>query len=340
MLQTLNELNSLAGGADQLLLLVGVFGAVLLLAGGAVVMLAPRDAVERRLDVGAAAKGGAPLALRRSDEDEGRARLTSILAPGDDEERSKIRKKLTQAGIRGSRAVIHYYTIRTVLGLLLPLPILLITALYAVSVGGIGVQIPLIGVSASSTLVNAVVLMLIGFYGPPIWLRLRVAKRQQAISEAFPYALDMMRVAIEAGLGFDAALARVAEELAVAHPALAEEFAIVGLELRAGRPRDQVLAGLAERTGVEDVSAFATVIQQSIAFGTSISDALQTYSKEMRHKRMMRAEEKANQLPVKMSVAMVLFLLPTLFLVALSPAIIRIVGLFSSGVFGMAIGGQ
>lgn len=340
MLQTLNELASLPIGADQLLLLVGVFGAVLLLLAGGVAVLAPRDAVERRLDVGARAEGGTPLALRRNDQDEGKVRLTSILTPGDEQERSKVRRKLVQGGIRGNRAVLHYYTIRTVLGLLLPLPILLLTALYAVSVGGIGVQIPMLGISASSTLVNAMILMLIGFYGPPIWLRLRVKKRQQAISEAFPYALDMMRVAIEAGLGFDAALARVAEELAVAHPALAEEFAIVGLELRAGRPRDQVLAGLAERTGVEDVSAFATVIQQSIAFGTSISDALQTYSKEMRHKRMMRAEEKANQLPVKMSVAMVLFLLPTLFLVALSPAIIRIANLFTSGVFGTAIGGQ
>jgi tight adherence protein C len=142
----------------------------------------------------------------------------------------------------------------------------------------------------------------------------------------------MMQVAIEEGLGFDSALARVANELKHAHPALAEEFVIVGLELRAGKSRDQVLADLAERTQVDAIAVFSKTIIQSIAFGTSIASTLQSYAREMRHKRMSAAEEKANQLPVRMSVIMVVFLLPTIFLLALSPVLIRLIRMFSGGI--------
>ena len=178
----------------------------------------------------------------------------------------------------------------------------------------------------------ACALLLIGFYGPPIWLNRRIAARQRAIRHGFPHALDMMQVAIEAGLGFDSALAKVANELKHAHPALAEEFVIVGLELRAGKARDQVLADLADRTQVEVIGVFTKAIIQSIAFGTSIASTLQVYAREMRHQRMIMAEERANQLPVKMSVIMVIFLLPTIFLMALSPVIIRLARMLSDGI--------
>ena len=177
----------------------------------------------------------------------------------------------------------------------------------------------------------ACAMLLIGFYGPPIWLRRRIASRQQAIRYGFPHALDMIQVAIEAGLGFDSALARVAHELKHAHPALAEEFVIVSLELRAGKAREQVLADLADRTQVDAIAIFTKAIIQSITYGTSIATTLQVYAREMRHQRMTMAEERANQLPVKMSVIMVVFLLPTIFLMALSPVIIRLVRMLSGG---------
>jgi tight adherence protein C len=138
-----------------------------------------------------------------------------------------------------------------------------------------------------------------------------------------------MQVAVQAGLGFDAALAKVGEELQTAHPFLAEEFVMVVLELRAGKPRDRVLQGLALRTGVEEINSFQTVMNQSIRYGTSISDALEVYAKEMRHKRLMRAEELASQMPVKMSLAMVAFLLPTLFLIFMGPVAIRFLRVIS-----------
>jgi tight adherence protein C len=101
------------------------------------------------------------------------------------------------------------------------------------------------------------------------------------------------------------------------------------LELRAGKPRERVLQDLAQRTGVEEINSFQTVMNQSIRYGTSISDALEVYSQEMRHKRTMRAEELASQLPVKMSIAMVAFLLPTLFLIFMGPVVIRFIRVIS-----------
>jgi tight adherence protein C len=212
---------------------------------------------------------------------------------------------------------------------MLPMPLLIGIFAFALNAGSITVEVPLIGVSASSTLVLLALLVALGFYLPPLLLRRRVQHRQRSIREGFPHALDLMQVAVQAGLGFDATLARVGEELQSAHPYLAEEFLVVILELRAGKPRDRVLQDLAQRTGVEEINSFQTVMNQSIRYGTSISDALDVYAKEMRHKRIMRAEELANQMPVKMSLAMVAFLLPTLFLIFMGPVAIRFVRIIS-----------
>ena len=219
----------------------------------------------------------------------------------------------------------NYYLIRTGLGLLLPLPLLIGTFGFALNAGSFTVDLPIVGISASSTLVLLGLLVCVGFYLPPLYVRRRIKHRQRAIREGFPHALDLMQVAVQAGLGFDAALARVGEDLHTAHPSLADEFRTVVLELRAGKPRDRVLQDLARRTGVEEINSFQTVMNQSIRYGTSISDALEIYAKEMRHKRIMRAEELASQMPVKMSLVMVTFLLPTLFLIFMGPVAIRFI---------------
>jgi tight adherence protein C len=172
-----------------------------------------------------------------------------------------------------------------------------------------------------------VVLLLIGvgFYGPTLWLRHRIRMRERAVQEGFPDALDMLLVSVEAGLGLDAAIARVASEIRAAHPIIADEFGVVGLEVRAGKSRHAVLRDMAERIGVDEVSSLVTVLNQSNRFGTNVADALRVYASEMRNSRMMRAEERANKLPVKLSIAVVLCMLPAMFAVILGPIVIKVV---------------
>lgn len=321
-----------AGGGTEVALLALVFAGILTAVIGARGLLAPADPIGRRL-VRPQEKRvtGAPVNLRSSQSLHPAAGLRRFIAPVDPRERRRVEQQLVRAGFRGEQAFITYYFIRAALGFLLPLPLVL-SSLAMSAAADTGARLPILALDMPGTITLGCGLLMIGFYGPPIWLRRRIAARRRAIRYGFPHALDMMQVAIEAGLGFDSALARVAGELKHAHPALAEEFVIVGLELRAGKAREQVLADLADRTQVDAISVFTKAIVQSIAFGTSIASTLQVYAREMRHQRMIMAEERANQLPVKMSVIMVLFLLPTIFLMALSPVIIRLLRMLSGGI--------
>jgi tight adherence protein C len=327
----LTSFPDLAGSETQVLALAGLFVGILMVTLGAALAIADRDHVGRRLAFAQGDQGAAAIEVRRHLAGDGSSasKLTRFVAPSDERERLAVRQRLVQAGFRGAHAVRNYYLIRSGLGLLLPLPLLIGTFAFALNAGSFTVHLPIIGFSASSTLVLLALLVGLGFYLPPLVLRRRIKLRQRAIREGFPHALDLMQVAVQAGLGFDAALARVGEELQTAHPFLAEEFLVVVLELRAGKPRDRVLQDLALRTGVEEINSFQTVMNQSIRYGTSISDALEIYAKEMRHKRIMRAEELASQMPVKMSLAMVAFLLPTLFLIFMGPVAIRFIRVIS-----------
>jgi tight adherence protein C len=331
MNEILTSLPALAGGQTQLLVLAGLFVGILMATIGSALALTDRDRVERRLALAQGDQGAAAIEVRRHLAADGSSssKLARFLAPTDARERLAARQRLIQAGFRGGHAVRTYYLIRTGLGLLLPLPLLIGTFAFALNAGSFTVDLPIVGFSASSTLILLALLVAVGFYAPPLFLRRRIRLRQRAIREGFPHALDLMQVAVQAGLGFDAALAKVGEELQNAHPFLAEEFLAVCLELRAGKPRDRVLQDLAHRTGVEEINSFQTVMNQSIRYGTSISDALEVYAQEMRHKRIMRAEELASQMPVKMSLVMVAFLLPTLFLIFMGPVAIRFIRVIS-----------
>jgi tight adherence protein C len=328
MNEILTSLPGLAGSQTQLLVLAGLFVGILMVTLGGALALTDRDNVERRLALAQADKRAAVIEVRRHAAEDS-SKLGRFVAPSDERERLAVRQRLIQAGFRGAHAVRNYYLIRSGLGLLLPLPLLIGTFAFALNAGSLTVDLPIIGFRASSTLSVLALLVGLGFYMPPLFVRRRIKHRQRAIREGFPHALDLMQVAVQAGLGFDAALARVGEELQNAHPFLAEEFLTVVLELRAGKSRDRVLQDLAQRTGVEEINSFQTVMNQSIRYGTSISDALEVYAKEMRHKRVMRAEELASQMPVKMSLAMVAFLLPTLFLIFMGPVAIRFVRIIS-----------
>jgi tight adherence protein C len=168
-------------------------------------------------------------------------------------------------------------------------------------------------------------LMGVGAYILPVrWQARRSVRRHRAIIRSFPDALDMMVVCVEAGLGLDAALNRVAAQIAPAHPALGAELALVALELRVGTGRDVALHNLGRRTGVPELISFATLLVQSDALGTGIAKALRVQADEMRAVRLLHAEELAHALPVKLTLPLVFLILPAMLAVVLLPGLITI----------------
>jgi tight adherence protein C len=164
---------------------------------------------------------------------------------------------------------------------------------------------------------------------PKYWVTKRQQQRQEEIQDGFPDSLDMMLVCIEAGQSLDQAIIRVSKEIRASYPALAEEFEIVALQVKAGRDKASVLNEMGERCGVQDISSFVTVLVQSQTFGTSVGEALRVYASEMRDKRVMRAEEKANKLPTKMTLATMMLTVPPLLIILVGPSVLGIMKLLS-----------
>lgn len=239
--------------------------------------------------------------------------LAKTLLPEQDWRSSPLRARLVRAGFREPQALPLYLAAKLALGLGLPLlaGILLLA-------GGWGVTHPL---PAAALVAVAAVL---GFFAPNLFLLHHMERRQQTMAESFPDGLDMLVVCVEAGLSLDAAIQRVGKELEHSHPLLAEELALVSLELRAGRSRAEALHGLADRSGVDDIRAFVSILLQTQHFGSSIGGALREQANDLRQIRMQRAREKANKLPVKLIFPIMAFIFPAMFLVILGPALIRI----------------
>lgn len=175
----------------------------------------------------------------------------------------------------------------------------------------------------------AVAAAALGVYGglilPRRWLARRRAARRDAVLHGLPDALDMMVVCVEAGMGLDAALARVGTEVAPAHPALGEAFAAISRALRAGRSRAEALHEFARRTGAREASAFAALLAQAGQLGTGVAEGLRVLAEEMREARLLDAEERAHGLPVKLTIPLVVCILPALIAVVLLPGIVTIV---------------
>jgi tight adherence protein C len=220
--------------------------------------------------------------------------------------------RLLQAGFIGPNAVRNYFIIRTVLAVVAPLAFLLLSPTLA---GEMPVK---------KLMILTMGLGLAGLYLPGIWISSRIDRRQQAITDSFPDALDMMVVCVEAGLGLDAAFTRVGTQLASAHQVLASELGLVALELRAGKSREDALRNFARRSGMREISSFVTLLIQSDALGTSIAQTLRVHAEEMRATRMLRAEEMAHKLPVKLTIPLVTCILPAMLAVVLLPGIITI----------------
>jgi tight adherence protein C len=266
----------------------------------------------------AAAGAGQPRASLRYADDAGNlgrvlGPVTKRLVPTNVGEISQVRLRLIQAGYSRPSAIGVLYATRIGLALALPLLFLLLAA-------------PLVAhrLGTSGTFASAGFLGLIGLYLPNFFVRLRRSSLQEHYRRGFPDALDLLVVSVEAGLGLDAAISRVGQELTGAHPELGENLSMVGLELRAGTARAVALRNLGDRLGIDEVRSLVTLLNQSELLGTSIAESLRIYSEEMRAKRMLTAEIKANALPVKLSVPLVLFVFPVIMTVIMLPVVIRV----------------
>lgn len=165
---------------------------------------------------------------------------------------------------------------------------------------------------------------LAGYLLPDMWLTWRVHARQRLLRRALPDGLDLLVICVEAGLGLDQALLRVAQELSVAHPELSDELHLVNLEMRVGKTRLDAMRDLARRTGLDDINALVSMLIQTERFGTSVAQSLRVHSDDLRMKRRQRAEQAAAKTSVKMVPALVFFIFPALMVVILGPAIIAI----------------
>jgi tight adherence protein C len=223
-----------------------------------------------------------------------------------------LRRKLIAAGYAAPHAPRLYTLIRLVMVIGLPV---FVAMLY-----WIGGSSP----SLMKLWLSLMIAAAVGLYLPSLFIRAKADRRQQALVNAFPDALDLMLVCVEAGLGLEAAFSRVGMEMTTSHPLLSEQFGAVVLELRAGRSHDDALRRMADRAGADDIRAFATLLVQSTKLGSSIAQTLRTYSAEMREKRRLRAEEKAHRLPVLISIPLVVCMLPTMIGLLMLPAAIRV----------------
>jgi tight adherence protein C len=300
------------------LMAMGVLG-VLMVCAAAPALLARRpDPLDRLREQvrGEAAAAAKQDRLRQPTGRDKLERYSTFLEPQDAQEYSAVRLKLLQAGYRTKNAVRFYHFAQFALGLGALAGGLAYT-LYASSTA-----------EAPLTTTNLMLYTLgpgaAGYMLPKYWVTRRQAARKEAITNGFPDSLDMMLVCVEAGQSMDQAILRVSKELRAGFPDLADEYETVSHEMKAGKDKTQVLKDMAERCGVTDVSSFVTVLIQSQQFGTSIAEALRVYAAEMRDKRVMRAEEKANTLPTKMTLATMMLTVPPLLIILIGPSIYEI----------------
>jgi tight adherence protein C len=235
-----------------------------------------------------------------------------LSSPGGNWQDSPLRLRFLAAGFRRDEARLIYFGAKTVL------PLLSAGAAWLLLRGALAVE-------GTPLLLWVLVAALAGCYLPNILLACRVRKRTREIFDNFPDAADLMLVCVEAGLGLDAALGKITDEIRIKSLALAEELHLTNLEMRAGGTREKSLRNLALRTGLEEIGTFATMLTQSDKFGTSIGDSLRVFSEDLRHKRQVRAEELAAKVPTKMLIPLVLFIFPAIIMVIIGPAAIVIV---------------
>jgi tight adherence protein C len=240
---------------------------------------------------------------------------TRFLLPKKQKELSKLNRQLVHAGYRSSNALVLFFATKALLLITLPLLVFLLSPMFP-------------KVSSNMLLYASLGLGGLGFLLPSVWLDHRVQGRQKALRVAFPDAMDLLVVCVEAGLGLAPALQRVADDLMISYPELGAELSLVNAEMRAGVERSQALKNLAERTGLEDIRGLVALLVQTMRFGTGVADALRVYSEEFRDKRMQAAEEVAAKMGTKLIFPLVVCLFPSFFLIAIGPAALALMAVF------------
>ena len=223
---------------------------------------------------------------------------------------SRVQQTLMQAGYRRSGAVAAYFGTRLVAMVLLAA---------AVIFGGLT-----FGLSPAAVILGAAIGATFGWLLPQYYVKRRIRKRHLELQRALPDTLDLLVVCVEAGLGLNQAMVRVAQEIGHVSAVLGEQLELTNLEIRAGTPRDEALRNLGERTGVEDIQSFVGMLIQTDRFGTSIAQALRVYSETFRTARYQRAEEIAAKIATKLIFPLVLLIFPCMFVVILGPVAIQV----------------
>lgn len=238
--------------------------------------------------------------------------LAKLSLPAEGWDKSPLRIRFIHAGYGGRSPLPLFFGAKTFLALALP-------GLMAFYLGVTGVK-----VAATTFMFLLLLTAAVGYYLPNAILARRIETRQLEIFENFPDAIDLLLVCVEAGLGLDAALARIAEEMSIKSKVLAKELHLVTLELRAGSSRERALKNLALRTGVPEVETLVAMLVQADRFGTSIGASLRVLAEDLRVKRRLRAEETAAKIPLKLLFPLIFFIFPSLLIVLMGPAVIQI----------------
>ena len=291
------------------LIFLSVFGVVIV----CMMYFAPNTERQRVRRMVPKSPGAAPVSDAWLDR---MARLTGrfgkLSLPDEGWEQSGLRVRFMNAGLRSASAPLLYFGVKTTLAIGLPLLAFIYLAVVSSKM------------NLNGTLLALVLVAAVGYYLPNAIVSRLVFLRQRDIFETFPDALDLMTVCVEAGLGLEAAINRVADDIEHKSKILSEELRLVGLELRAGSDRERALRNLGIRTGVEEVGTWVTMVIQADRFGTSIASALHVHSEMLRTKRRQRAEETAAKIALKLLFPLIFFIFPSLMLVLLGPAFIQI----------------
>jgi len=230
----------------------------------------------------------------------------------DSSHQSRMRTRFLRAGIRRKNAGTIFWGAKGFFCISL-------TAVFLVS------RVTVLNLLSSQIAVGfAVLIALAGFYFPDLWLTIKSKIRKEKLFEAIPDALDLLVVCVEAGMGLDSAINRVAEETKMTHPILSGELKLMNLELRAGKSRQDALRNLALRTNIDAMNSLVTLLTQTDKFGTSVAKALRVFSDSFRTQRFQKAEEVAAKIPVKLIFPLIFFIFPSLFVIVIGPAAIRI----------------
>jgi len=319
-MENLSQISAALGLSTQTLFVLLAGGTVFCL-GFAIVSIffGAKDPLRRRLL--AAAEGKASLSAEGSKPKRDLTGMINPVAkyvlPQDGEERAKASNDLIHAGFRTDKSLPYFYAIKSLLALGLPLVVFVVTRWLPDWTTG--------------TVVFAMLFAaFIGVIIPNIILQKIKDNRLKKLRNGFPDALDLLVVCVEAGLGLGAAIDRVARDLDVSHPELAEELRLVNVEMRAGVERPAALRNLAERSGLADIRGLVGLLVQTMRFGTSVADALRVYSEEFRDKRMQKAEEQAAKIGTKLIFPLVTCLFPAFFIVAVGPAVLRMIVVFGA----------